>query len=80
MDSFFSDAWSINRDRENNIKKSLISRLSDNAREIQFEYANGNCGEFNVFFVKKVYRVNPFLCLSRNSAAYGKYRFSMYDN
>ncbi|XP_055693532.1 pleckstrin homology domain-containing family M member 1 [Lutzomyia longipalpis] len=43
MESFFSGVRSSLSGRETIIKQSLISALSENAREIQFEYAENNC-------------------------------------
>uniref|UniRef100_A0A6B2EL96 RUN domain-containing protein n=1 Tax=Phlebotomus kandelakii TaxID=1109342 RepID=A0A6B2EL96_9DIPT len=43
MESLFSGVRSSLSGRETIIKKSLISALSENAREIQFEYAENNC-------------------------------------
>lgn len=46
MESFFSGVRNSLSGRETVIKQSLISALSENAREIQFEYAENNCGKY----------------------------------
>ncbi|XP_059609036.1 pleckstrin homology domain-containing family M member 1 [Phlebotomus argentipes] len=43
MESFFSGVRNSLSGRETAIKQSLIASLSENAREIQFEYAENNC-------------------------------------
>ncbi|GAB0098946.1 uncharacterized protein DMENIID0001_147580 [Sergentomyia squamirostris] len=43
METFFSGVRNSFSGRETLIKQSLISALSENAKEIQFEYAESNC-------------------------------------